>query len=252
VGDSVQVEDRPGSATRRWLLGLSILAVACLVAWALASYCDRPLLASWVLIAAIASVLHRFARVSTIGLVLWCVAIVAITVFQWPPIPPSRDWLIGMCLILGGLLPLVSGIVFLVAAARNRKGQAANCGACMLALSTLITWSAANLTAFDCRVAQGGVQETARTLVQLHQLGTEVESFRDRFGRLPTGVDELARSRREPMPTLFQNSKIRYDRLGENRYQLTCNLLHVWDRGWGWIVVYHGTRSPQRIEAVWF
>jgi hypothetical protein len=239
-------------------LGLLIVTAASAVTWWLVAHMDLAWLASYVMAAAIGWVLYRLARVNTVGIVLWCLAVVVLGTGLWALPTGKVDGLRVFCALTWLLSVVASSIVFFVAGVKDRTHRGRNCACCDLALFTLIGWI---IICVICANVQSQVrrqedaQQTTETLIKLHKLATEIESFRARLGRLPKDEEELVALRGEPMPTFYQQFAIHYKRLGGDRYELTCSLRSFWGYGWdlwGWHVAYYGCNSPRRIQVILF
>jgi len=165
MNDSLPKQNHGSRKRLAWLFGPAI-AAACAVALLLAAFLNSPLPAAWVMIAAVGMVLCQFARVSTAGIVLGCVAAVAMSV----SIRVDANGIKELCGTLGGLLLLASSIVLLVAAAKDRERRAGNCGGCDLAFFTLIIFGTAGQTVRNCLRQHEDVQRTKQTLITFHQL----------------------------------------------------------------------------------
>jgi hypothetical protein len=247
VCSSLPEQGRRCRTVRNWLFGLSILAAACVFAWLLVARMDSPFSAACMLIAAIGWVLYQFAQASTPGVVLWCAAAVAISEAYWRPIDNEGLW--EACVVLGGLLPLVGSLVFLHDAVTNRKRQAANCGGCVLALLTLITWIVAGSTIRDSRSRQESVQETTHALITLHKLANDIETIRASLGHLPKDEKELVRLRGKPMPLLgARHDPISYYRGSDLNYQLNFGLTSFWGYHSNYYVAcFYGSNTTPRL-----
>lgn len=246
MNGSLPEQGRCSPTGRKWLLGLSILAAACVVAWLLVAHLDLPFPASCVLIAATGLVLYRFSLASTPGVVLWCAAAVAISEAYWMPIRTNGLWV--TCILLGGVLPLVSSAVFLIAALENRTRQAVNCAGCVLALFTLITWIVAGRTIHDAIHIQKDIQETTRRLATVHKVAQDVESIRARLGRLPKDEKEFVQLLGKPMPVFGEYDRISYYRNSDLDYRLNFSLRSFWGYGGDFYVAsYQGPNTTPRL-----
>ncbi|MGA2257928.1 MAG: hypothetical protein ABSG53_24960, partial [Thermoguttaceae bacterium] len=120
----------------RWLLGISILAAASGVAWLLVARLDMRWIACWVVTAAIGWVSIRFAHADTKGVVLWYLAVVALSMSFRALLHGSEGGLEFCCGLTGLILSVTSCVVFLVAATRDRTRRRRNCACFNLALFT--------------------------------------------------------------------------------------------------------------------
>ena len=156
------------------------------------------------------------------------------------PLQPP-EFFIGLA---GIPLLLASGIVFLVAAVRNRVRPTWNCALCNLALFTLIVWLLVGDKVAGYLNRRGEERKTNVTFAELNKLGREIEAIHARLGRLPRDEEELVALRRNPMPEYFI-----YAPRGDDRFLLICSLPRFWGRGapvW-WEVVYFGPGSQRKI-----
>jgi len=231
------------------MFGLLIVAAGCVVAWLLVARMSSPLPAAGVLIVAVGAVLYRFAHASAVGVVLWCLATAALSAMQWAPFPDDAKGLATLCALLGGSFLLVSSLVFLGAAAKSHAGQPANCGGCVLALSTLIAWIAVGFTIHSELRLPEDVAETTHTLLAVHKLAQDVEAIRTRFGRLPADQQELVRLRGKPMPLCGSgHCPITYDRNSDADYRLNFDLATFWGYRWNFYVAYYqGPNATPRL-----
>jgi hypothetical protein len=208
-----------------------------------------------VLILAAGWALHRFARASARGTILWCAAAVAMSVVGWTATGGDAEMIREVCALVWLLLSLVSGIIFLIVAARQSAGRVGNCAGCALALFTIIVPLAAGGAAQSRLHRIEQVRRTARMILIFHRLGAEVEAIRTRLGRLPADEEELVRLRGKPMPPDGEKYRIRYYRRDEKQYDMSYNAADFWGRHWdlfGWIFHYYGPSSPQRLHAELF
>jgi hypothetical protein len=184
------------------------------------------------------------------GLVLWCAGSVAIAIAFRSSFHEGSDasavfgWLGLVCVA-------ASVLAFLVAAVKRRKGQAANCGGCVLALFTLIIPATAANTIHRSLWRQDDIQETTRTLVTVHKLAQDIDSIRARLGRLPKDERELVRLRGKPMP-LFGSGHhpISYYRVSDSDYLLNFSFRSFWGYHWdllGYVASYHGPNVTPRL-----
>ena len=237
-----------------WLLGISILAAASAVAWAMVVYADAPWFASCVLTAAVGGILHRLARVNTAGIVIW--SMVALSTASSVCLPDVAFGLLALlCTLAAMVLSAISVIVFLVAAAKDRTRRGRNCACCNLVLFTLVVGATSGAKISGHLRHQEAARHTTETLVKLNKLGVEIESIRSRLGRLPKDEEELVALRGRPMPTFREQFQIHYSRCDGDHYYLECCVNDFWGRAWdimGWIVYYHGPNSPRRIQVVSF
>lgn len=146
-------------------------------------------------------------------------------------------------------------VVFLVAASKDRRHRAVNCAGCMM---ILFTWLISVSTAAAIREHldyQERVEKTTHTIITLHQLSAEIEAFRERLGRLPDNEDELVELRGQPMPPFYKNYRISYQRCSKDEYYLSCSISDFWGQHWdlfGWIFMFYGPNSTQRLHAILF
>jgi hypothetical protein len=249
MNDSEAEQDHVSRPRPNWMVGLLIVAAGCVVAWLLVAHMSSPLPAAGVLIVAVGAVLYRFAHANAVGVVLCCLATAALSVMQWALFPDDAKGLATLCALLGGSFLLVSGLVFLGAAAKNRAGQPANCGGCVLALSTLIAWIAVGFTMHRELRLQEDPQETTHTLLTVHKLAQDVEAIRTRLDRLPTSEQELVRLRGKPMPRFGAGHyPISYERNGNVDYRLHFHLTTFWGYRWNYFVAYYqGPNAAPRL-----
>jgi hypothetical protein len=249
MNDSLPEQNRCCRAGRNWLFGLTVLPAACAIAWLLAAQMGSPFQASCVLIAAIGWVLYRFARANILGIVLWCLSAAVISRLCKTVMRAELFWEVNIA--VGALLPIVTSIVFLVAAAIDRRRRIANCGGCVLALFTLVAWIAGANTLHNAFHMQEDSRETTRTLVAVHKLAQEVDSIRAHLGRLPKNEEELIRLRGKPMPTLgARHSPIQYYRTSDVDYRLSFGLRNFWGHHWdlwGYVASYYGPNTTPRL-----
>lgn len=238
------------------LLSMALpLAAASVVAWALVVYVNVPWAAAYVMAAAIGWALYRHAHVSSLGILLWCLAVAARATDCWLLLPGEEIWFPTLCEMTGAVLFFASSIAFLVAAWKHRPHRMGNCACCNLALFTLIAWSAGYATIGSRLRHQEAVQHTTDILVTLHNLAAEIEVIRSRLGRIPNDEEEFVALRRKPMPAYYSHYQIRYGLLDKDRYRLSCSLNSFWGHHWdlfGWNVAYHGPNEPRRVRVILF
>jgi hypothetical protein len=86
-------------------------------------------------------------------------------------------------------------------------------------------------------------------------LGNEVESFLSQNGRLPNDEAELVAFRGKPMPPFHDKYCYRYKRTNGDEYSIECTMSDAWGKHWdlfGYIILYYGPKSPERIHAMLF
>ncbi len=238
----------------RWLIAVIILAAAAGAAWLLVACAGLWALAGCIVIAAAGFVLYRFGRADGLGVGLWCLAAAAMNVGFAAAMQAETFGLLAISGLATIPLFAASAVVFLLAAVKRRSGRAANCAGCVLVACTLIVPLTAVWTVRGCLSGQEAAQRTTENLIALHQLGTEVESFRTRLGRLPKDEAELVALRGKLMPfyrTSYSSSHpIRYTRRDQGEFCLECDFSDFWGSAADfWIFSYYGPNSTQRLHA---
>jgi hypothetical protein len=244
------------SVCLRWLLGILIFTLAGGVAWLLAARAALPWVSAYVLALAVAGVMHRLARVSEAGVVLWGLAVSAFSTGHWAATVGGEPGRIAeLCLLSALILWVASCVAFLVAAAKDQTRRARNCAGFNLALFSLIAWFVVGNSINGPIRRQREVQQTTEELIELHKLAAEVESIRKWNGLLPKDDKEFAAKSSASMNPNGQVHGSGYVRYDENRYRLHGSLGHFWGRHhdlFGWIVYYYGPNSPRRLRVVPF
>lgn len=240
----------------RWLFGVFILAIVGGAAWLLAARAALPWVSAYVLALAVAGVLHRLARLSEAGVVLWALSVLAFSTGHWAAtVGGELGRIAELCLLSALILWVASCIAFLVAAAKDQARRAGNCAGFNLALFSLIAWFVVGNSIHGPILRQREVQQTTEELIELHKLAAEVESIRKRNGLLPKDEKEFAAKSSASMNSTGQDRRSGYVRYDENRYRLLGSLGHFWGRHhdlFGWIVYHYGPNSPRRMRVVPF
>jgi hypothetical protein len=102
------------------------------------------------------------------------------------------------------------------------------------------------------REMAGAVQETRQLLLTLHRLSAEIEAIRAKTGRLPKDEAELVTLRGKPMPPYYRQYQVRYYRNEMGGYSMHCSAPDFWGEHWdlfGWIILFYGPNSTQRLEV---
>ncbi len=92
---------------RRWLAGVAILAAVGAAAWALAVRLDSPLIAAYLLTAAVSGVLNGLARANARGIIRWGLAAAAVTTAIWARSLTKDGGLFAFCWVAGLFLCLI-------------------------------------------------------------------------------------------------------------------------------------------------
>jgi hypothetical protein len=221
------------------------------------------LLAFWLLIAIVGPILHRFGRVSPLGIVLWMIAAAMLSTWWCVPTSLGNTW-VGISHILaaiGVVLSLAAGVLFLVASFRDRGRCVANCAGFMLVFFSVIIPVDAAYTMHSRRAGPEAVQETRQLILTLHQLAADIEAIRARTGRLPKDEAELVALQGKPMPAYYRDYRVNYHRIDDkgdssaDAYALGCIAADFWGENgdfFGWVVSFHGPRAVQRLVVVLF
>ncbi|MBN2294945.1 MAG: hypothetical protein JXM70_21130 [Pirellulales bacterium] len=260
MGDiSVEQSDKDNRSARifRSSAGcLLFLLGACVLAWVLIVYGRAPLLASGILAATIGWLFYRWADFNHFGVLLWCLAtVVSYAAIENQTSINEGDMVLQVANIVGMLSYMAAAIAFLVAAVRCRARRGRNLAGLALVLFSHVFWCLEASEIHRHIAFQEEIQETTRTLIDLHRLGNEVESFRVQFGRLPHDEEELVRFRRKPMPFHWDKYRYSYYLTDNNHYNLSCSVNSPWGRNWdlwGYILHYYGPTSTRRIHAELF
>jgi hypothetical protein len=214
-------------------------------------------LVSWVSLAIAGSLLYRYCRLNRWGILLWCLGggLICAISREWPFKTATSTEKVDSLVWMAVTTLIASGIVFLVAAVKDRSRRPGKYGGLALAAFTLFVWFAAVATVRQRLVEQERADETTHALIELHRLAAEIESLRLRIGRLPQDEEECVRLRGEPMPRFGRYGRISYAKHDADHYALTCCMNDFWGCGWdifGYILVYRGPTSTQRLHVELF
>jgi hypothetical protein len=210
----------------------------------LAIYAEHPVLAAWLIIAAIGYTL-RFAGANVPGVLLWIAAAAMLNSAVWTT---SLGELV--LLALGGaLLSLPAGVVFLVASIKNRKRCAANCAGCMLVLFTVLICLFPGHTLNTYRDRREANQDSRQKILALHRLAADIEAIRARLGRVPNDEAELVALGGKPMPL-----HVLYVNQGTNSYVLIGGVPQLWGHSdlFGWGLDFFGPNTVPRVRVSGF
>jgi hypothetical protein len=248
-------------SSRRWETWLGVpvgFVVVGVAAWLLTVYAHAPIVAAWLVIAAVGWMLSRFGKASVLGIIVWIAAAAVLSAGFWTPVsfhglfffPSSFAFTAG-----GLLLSLPAGIIFLIASIKNQPRCAGNCAGCMIVLFTFVIYCTSGSTMQTHRFGPESIQETRQMILTMHRLSAEIEAIRAKTGRLPKDEAELVALRGKPMPPYRGDYRVSYQRNDQGGYNLNCCASHFWGRGWdifGWILIFHGPDAVQRLQAILF
>jgi hypothetical protein len=240
----LEQDAEPRDSTRSIVRPLALMAI-CLLAVVVSRPTSPIAVTTFVAVVGVVWILlYRFAHLGELGLAFWCAGVTGISL----AVALSKsvgEFPSGILSVFSVLLIPAAAIAFLVAASKSPPGRVANCAGCVIAIFTLVLPLAASHV-MSSRL--GGIperQRVNRTLILLHQLGADVEVFRNRHGRFPKDEAELVSFRGKPMPVYRGDSRVTYCLHADGSYELHCMI-------YDWIIQYYGPHSPQRIHAEFF
>lgn len=182
---------------------------------------EWPVLGSWLIIAATGYALW-FAGAYVIGVLLWIAAAAMLSVTLWTNsrgmLPP--EILLGL---IGFLITLPAGVVFLVVSIRDQSRSCANSAGCMLVFFTAVIFCFPGWMFKMYRCERDARQETRQTILAVHCLASDSDAIFARLGRVPRDEAELAALRGKPMPP-----HVFYSERGKDRYLLSCGVPQLW------------------------
>lgn len=232
---------------------LLLLIGACLLSCLLVDYLNAPLLAVCALTGILGWLLYYRAGLNRWSVLVWCLATVVSYAALWEMVPVALCGGKLRTTALIGLLSLMASMVlFLVVAAKNRKGRGRNLAGVALALLVLVFYMREGGKFYGRIASLEAMQKTTQTLVDLHRLGNEVESLRAKLGRLPDDEEELARLQGKPMPLCCRGYRYTYHRINGD-YYIRGRMDHIWERRpdvYGHPVYYQGPTSTLPIISI--
>jgi hypothetical protein len=250
--------ENPTRPSHRWpFWGFLLSFLACGFAYLLVVVWGHPLPATWIVICIAGWMLVFFGQLNRWGILFWCLTAMSLSAAlqnslasasQGNGVPQPLHFLIPVFTLAGMM-------AFLVAAGRNHMYRGRNFGGIALIVATFICGGIKHSSISNHLDSQEAILQTTQMLIDLHRLGNEVESFRSKFNRLPVNEAEFVRFRGKPMPPYHGKYCYSYQEMGAEDYNITCCIFDAWGRHWdlfGYIMLYYGPNSTERIHAVLF
>jgi hypothetical protein len=236
--------------------GFFLSSTACALAYLLIAVWNQPLPAAWIAAGVIGWLLFGWARLNRWGVVLWCLAAAALCTALGDMLNPASDVAATQLLIPIGLLSsTTSAIIFLVAGVKNQAKRGRNIAGVTIVIGSLIFFAKEASSIRAPLSDLEAIQQTTKTLLDLHRLGNEVEAFRVKFGRIPQSEEEFVQCRGKPMPPFQNEFRYHYCKQSDDQYHLSCCVSGAWGRDcdiFGYILLYYGPAPPPRIDVELF
>jgi hypothetical protein len=216
----------------QWAACLTVIATAWIAAYRLG--CDRIGVLLWCLAAGLAS--------SPL-----CIVITRGTSDDFARLKPFTA--------AAFLLLIATGVRFFWVLRKTAVARGANAAMIVVALFTLIVPAIVGSMISRTREYEEEYQETTLMLLGIHQVGSDVDSFRTAQGRLPKDEAEVAAWRGSPMPSWGRHGAVHYQAYGGGQYRLDTLVSHFWGRGWdifGYIVSSSGPQSAMPLHVELF